>query len=133
MNILHRRLQPHCRSTSCTSSIRHRVLRMRRAFDPSRFAWEGLSATPYKDDPGRERGMAWRGISRTTLVRGPFEVRYFEIAPGGFSSLEKHEHEHAVFAVRGRGRALIGLEIVELAPLDLVETTPWQPHRWTNP
>ena len=87
---------------------------------------------PYKDDPGSARGMAWRGISRHTLVRGAIEIRYFEIAPGGFSSLEKHAHEHAVFAVRGRGRALVGDQVVEPAPLDLVQTTPWLPHRWVN-
>ena len=66
--------------------------------------------------------MGWRGVARHTLVRGSFEVRYFEIAPGGFSSLEKHAHVHAVFAVRGRGRALVGDEVVELTPLDLVQT-----------
>jgi quercetin dioxygenase-like cupin family protein len=101
-----------------------------RRFDPSAFSWEGIEARPYKDDPGAARGMAWRGISRHTLVRGSFEVRYFEIAPGGFSSLEKHAHEHAVFAVRGRGRALVGDQVFELAPLDLVQTAPWLPHRW---
>jgi quercetin dioxygenase-like cupin family protein len=103
-----------------------------RRFDPSAFSWEGIEARPYKDDPGAARGMAWRGISRHTLVRGSFEVRYFEIAPGGFSSLEKHAHEHAVFAVRGRGRALVGDQVFELAPLDLVQTAPWLPHRWVN-
>src|SRR3954471_3435858 len=92
----------------------------KRAF--SGFAWEGVVARPYKDEPGTARGMGWRGIARATLVRGPFEVRYFEIAPGGFSSLEKHAHEHCVFAVRGHGRALVGGAVVELAPLDLVQT-----------
>jgi quercetin dioxygenase-like cupin family protein len=104
----------------------------RRGFDPATFAWEGVSARPYKDEPGAARGMGWRGIARTTLVRGPLEVRYFEVAPGGFSSLEKHEHTHAVFAVRGHGRALVGSSVVELAPLDLVETAPFEPHRWVN-
>jgi ribulose-bisphosphate carboxylase large chain len=32
-----------------------------------------------------------------------FHVRYFEIAPGGYSTLEKHEHEHVVIPIRGRG------------------------------
>ena len=76
--------------------------------------------------------MAWQGVSRHTLVRASFEVRYFEIAPGGFSSLEKHAHVHVVFAARGHGRALIGDEVVELDPLDLVQTPPFAPHRWVN-
>jgi quercetin dioxygenase-like cupin family protein len=103
---------------------------VKRAFD--RFRWEGLEPRPYKDDPGTERGMAWRGIARTTLARGAFEVRYFELAPGGFSSLEKHAHVHVVFAVRGAGRALVGTSVHSLAPLDMVTTEPWQPHRWMN-
>jgi quercetin dioxygenase-like cupin family protein len=108
----------------------------RSAFDPTAFQWEGVTARAYKDDPGGARGMAWRGVSRHTLVRPEgvsFEVRYFEIAPGGFSSLEKHEHVHVVFAARGKGRALIGDTVVDLDHLDLVETPPWAPHRWTNP
>jgi quercetin dioxygenase-like cupin family protein len=103
---------------------------MRRQSDPAAFRWEGVEMLAYKDEPGTARGMAWGGVSRATLVRAAFEVRYFEIAPGGFSSLEKHEHVHAVFAVRGRGRALIGSEAVDLAPLDLAETAAFVPHRW---
>jgi S-methyl-1-thioxylulose 5-phosphate methylthiotransferase len=101
-------------------------------FDPGAFRWEGITARPYKDDPGSARGMGWRGISRHTLAREAFEVRYFEIAPGGFSSLEKHAHVQVVVAVRGRGRALIGRDVVDLAPLDLVQTPPFAPHRWVN-
>jgi len=101
-------------------------------FDPASFRWEGVSESAYKDDPGAARGMAWRGISRHTLVRGSFEVRYFELAPGGFSSLEKHAHEHAVVCVRGRGTALVGSAVHELRPLDLVRSGPWAAHRWVN-
>ncbi len=110
----------------------------RSAFDPAAFRWDGVTARAYKDDPGTARGMAWQGLSRHTLVRSEeagvsFEVRYFEIAPGGFSSLEKHEHVHVVFAARGAGQALIGDQVVDLNHLDLVETPPWAPHRWINP
>jgi len=107
-------------------------LLVKHRFDPAAFRWEGLEPRAYKDEPGSARGMAWQGISRTTLVRGGVEVRYFELAPGGYSSLEKHAHEHAVFAARGHGRALIGDSVVELFPLDLVQTGPFVPHRWVN-
>jgi quercetin dioxygenase-like cupin family protein len=99
-------------------------------FDPAAFSWDGAERRAYKDEPGVARGMGWQGVSRTTLVRVPVELRYFEIAPGGFSSLEKHAHVQVVTAVRGRGRALIGAEVVDLAPLDVVETPPWAPHHW---
>ncbi len=31
-----------------------------------------------------------------------FDVRYFELAPGGYSSREKHFHTHVVIPVRGQ-------------------------------
>ena len=73
------------------------------------------------------------GISRNTLARGAFEVRYFEIAPGGFSSLEKHAHEHVVIACaaagrragRPRGRRDGGRSTSS-------SRAPWAPHRWVN-
>jgi quercetin dioxygenase-like cupin family protein len=39
---------------------------------------------------------------------------------------------HVVVVVRGRGRALVGDRVVELAPIDLVRTPPLAPHRWLN-
>jgi oxalate decarboxylase/phosphoglucose isomerase-like protein (cupin superfamily) len=35
-------------------------------------------------------------------------------------------------AIRGHGRALVGREVVEMAPFDVVETPPLAPHRWVN-
>jgi quercetin dioxygenase-like cupin family protein len=107
----------------------------RTPFDPAAFCWAGVEEQAYKPRGGEPRGMGWRGVTRHTLVRAPeagaaFELRYFEIAPGGFSSLEKHRHVHVVVAVRGRGRALVGDAVVELEPMDLVQTPPLAPHRW---
>lgn len=96
-------------------------------FDAGSFRWQGVEERPYK------RSGGWEGVARFELAaRDGFEIRYFEIAPGGYSSLEKHEHAHVVIALRGRGRALVGRDVVELAPLDVVETPPFAPHRWVN-
>ena len=81
--------------------------------------------------------MGWQGLTRLTLVTPAdapvgFEVRYFEIAPGGWSSLEKHRHVHVVTAIRGHGIALVGDEVVELVAFDVVQTPPYAPHRWMN-
>ena len=49
-----------------------------------------------------------RPITRQVLFSDPQmrgELRYFEMAPGGFSTLERHEHMHAVLILRG-ARAL---------------------------
>lgn len=108
---------------------------MRLAFDVATFGWDGVDAREYKAPAGPERGMGWRGVSRHELAApdgAAFALRYFEIAPGGFSSLEKHRHVHVVVALRGHGRALVGRDVVELAPLDVVRTPSDAPHRWVN-
>jgi len=48
------------------------------------------------------------------------ELRYFEVGPGGYSTLERHSHVHAVVILRGSGQALVGETILDLAPFDLV-------------
>jgi quercetin dioxygenase-like cupin family protein len=62
-----------------------------------------------------------------------FHVRYFEVEPGGHSSLEKHEHEHAVICVRGKGRALAGEKIFEVGFMDTLYVAPNEPHQLFNP
>ena len=95
--------------------------------------WEGVEKEPYK-----ETTETWRGISRRELVgkRGEstdFHVRYFEIAPGGFSTLEKHDHEHVVIPIRGRGEAQFGCYIYEVGPGDVVYVAPSDSHQFRNP
>jgi quercetin dioxygenase-like cupin family protein len=77
--------------------------------------------------------MGWRAITRHRLLSeapAAFELRYFELAPGGYSSLEKHRHVHFVIALRGAGRALVGDTVHELAPFDALYVPPLTPHRW---
>jgi len=107
-------------------------------FDATRFQWQGIVPVQYKEHLGDARGLGWRGVTRYTLGRPPyidarFALRYFEIAPDGYSSLEKHAHVHLIVVVRGRGRALVGARVLELKPLDIVYVPPHTPHRWLNP
>jgi quercetin dioxygenase-like cupin family protein len=57
-------------------------------------------------------------------------VRYFEVSPGGYSSLEKHQHAHVVIAVRGQGRAILDATAHDMQPLDTVYVAPWTPHQF---
>jgi quercetin dioxygenase-like cupin family protein len=107
-------------------------------FDPEAFGWEGVLAREYKAHEGEVRGMGWKGIKRYGLGRPPiiptqFALRYFEIEPGGYSSLEKHHHVHLIVVLRGRGKALVGMRVFELQPFDLLYVPPDTPHRWINP
>jgi quercetin dioxygenase-like cupin family protein len=84
------------------------------------FRWEDIPVLAYKE----EGGTHFKAISRQVLFSGTdklgAELRYFEIAPGGHSTLERHEHIHSVVVVRGKGRALVGTEIHDLGQNSLV-------------
>jgi quercetin dioxygenase-like cupin family protein len=83
------------------------------------YRWAGVELHAYKD----EGAAPFRDITRQTLFRSDGlagELRYFEIAPGGHSTLERHEHLHAVMVLRGKGRCLVGAEVREVDALDLV-------------
>ena len=89
----------------------------RKAHDDYR--WDGVDLLPYKED-GR---ALFKSITRQVLFADPElrgELRYFEVAPGGFSTLERHEHMHAVLILRGRGHCLVGREVRRLNTNDLV-------------
>jgi ribulose-bisphosphate carboxylase large chain len=97
------------------------------------FSWEGVALEAYKATT-----ETWAGITRRELVgkRGEsarFQVRYFEIAPGGHSTLEKHEHEHVVIPIRGTGEAQFGCYIYRVGFGDVVYVAPGDPHQFRNP
>ena len=97
------------------------------------YRWEGVEQLPYKED-GR---ALFKSITRQVLFSDPEltgELRYFEVAPGGFSTLERHEHMHAVLVLRGRGHCLVGSEVRPVDTRDLV-TVPamtWHQFRATQ-
>jgi mannose-6-phosphate isomerase-like protein (cupin superfamily) len=97
------------------------------------YRWEGVEELPYKDD-GR---ALFKSITRQVLFSDPQldgELRYFEMAAGGFSTLERHEHMHAVLILRGRGHCLVGEDVRAIETHDLV-TVPaltWHQFRATQ-
>ena len=95
--------------------------------------WEGVELLPYKEDA---RAL-FKAVTRQVLFADPdlhAELRYFEVAPGGFSTLERLEHMHAVLILRGRGHCLVGAEVRPLATRDLVTVPPltWHQFRATQ-
>ena len=100
----------------------------RRAFQDGHH-WERVEVHPYKDD-GR---AIFKDVTRQTLFLRPDiagELRYFEVGPGGHSTLERHGHVHGVLILRGRGRALVGAEVMELETNDLVTVPPMTWHQF---
>jgi quercetin dioxygenase-like cupin family protein len=83
------------------------------------FTWEATDVLAYKED-----GAApFKAITRQVLFAEPelaCELRYFEMKAGGYSTLERHEHAHAVMILRGHGTCLVGNEVRAVKPRDLV-------------
>jgi ribulose-bisphosphate carboxylase large chain len=59
-------------------------------------------------------------------------LRYFEVAPGGFSSHEKHVHSHIVIGARGHGTLLLGGRQEVLQVNDVAYIAPLQEHQLRN-
>ena len=93
------------------------------------YRWEGVDELPYKED-GR---ALFKSVTRQVLFSDPGlrgELRYFEVAPGGFSTLERHRHMHAVLVLRGRGHCLVGAEVRPIETRDLVTVPPMTWHQF---
>lgn len=97
------------------------------------FQWSNRESTPYKDADD----LAFKGVRRVELV-GKFgeqtrcDLRYFEVEPGGFTSLEKHLHTHIVIGARGTGLLTVGNQRVSLEPMDVMYLQPLEVHQLHN-
>jgi len=100
--------------------VRHRTAAAR---------WQGVDVHAYKE----EGSAPFRDVTRQVLfddVLVGAQLRYFEVAPGGWTTLERHEHVHNVVVLRGRGRCLVGDTVHELGVHDLVDVPPLTWHQF---
>lgn len=91
--------------------------------------WRDVDVREYK----QEGSAPFRAVTRQTLFDDAAlacELRYFEVAPGGHTTLERHEHAHAVVIQRGGGRCLVGEAIYRVAAHDLVHVPPRTWHQF---
>lgn len=96
------------------------------------FDWSHVEASEYKTDDS-----SFKGVSRRVFVgeRGEsplFHTRYFEVAEGGYTTLEQHVHEHVVIVMRGQGVALVGERRVKLGFGDVLYVAPDDVHQLSN-
>ena len=93
------------------------------------FHWQGVDVLEYKQD-----GSApFRDVTRQVLFDSadpPAQLRYFEVAAGGHTTLERHEHTHSVMVIRGRGQCLVGDRAYDIATHDLVDVPPMTWHQF---
>jgi quercetin dioxygenase-like cupin family protein len=98
------------------------------------FRWDDVALLAYKEEGGSHFKTITRQVLFTDCAIGGAELRYFEIAPGGHSTLERHDHAHSVMVIRGHGKVLVGREVHRLATNDLVRVPPqtWHQFRATD-
>ena len=95
------------------------------------FQWEGVDAIP----------LGTGGIQSVTkhILIGEKEdapnsiMRYFDLAPGGHSKLERHPQEHEVLVIRGKGNVQIGENNFLVKPFDAVFIDGNELHQFSNP
>jgi quercetin dioxygenase-like cupin family protein len=97
--------------------------------DEDAFGWDDVEVLAYKE----EGSAPFRTVTRQVLFEEAehgCQLRYFEVAPGGHTTLERHEHVHAVLVLRGRGTVLIGDEVREIGEHDLCSVPPLRWHQF---
>jgi len=96
------------------------------------FRWTGTAVAAYKTETASHSD-----ITRQTLLgdgpekaRSRSVLRYFEIEPGGHSSLERHLHEHIVVVLRGQGHVILGDRLEPIGLHDCVYVAPGTIHQF---
>lgn len=93
------------------------------------FRWQEVDLLRYKDDGS----VPFKDVTRQVLFAQSdqaCELRYFEIAPGGYSTLERHRHTHAVMILRGHGIVRIADKTQPVTERDLVTIDPLTWHQF---
>lgn len=83
------------------------------------FHWERVEVLAYKQDAA----TPFKDVTRQVLfdtAEPAAQWRYFEVAAGGWTTLERHRHVHAVMVIRGRGQCLVGDQAHDIGLHDLV-------------
>mmetsp|Transcript_31665 Transcript_31665/g.69198 ORF Transcript_31665/g.69198 Transcript_31665/m.69198 type:complete len:222 (-) Transcript_31665:57-722(-) len=94
------------------------------------YRWNGVETQEYKAEGTAE----FKDILRTELVGKngescKFHVRYFEVGPGGYSTMEKHVHEHVVIPLRGEGICMMEGVTRKVRRGDVIYVAPSAPHQ----
>jgi quercetin dioxygenase-like cupin family protein len=93
------------------------------------YRWQAVDLLAYKE----EGSSPFKDVTRQVLFDStdpPAQLRYFEVAPGGYTTLERHNHVHAVMVIRGRGQCLVGEKAHDIALHDLVNVPPMTWHQF---
>ncbi|MCB1626769.1 MAG: cupin domain-containing protein [Xanthomonadales bacterium] len=96
------------------------------------FRWQHRSDLRYKNEEDD-----FNAVRRVELIgrhgeQADFDLRYFEVEPGGYTSLEKHLHTHVILVARGQGVLVTDELRADLKPMDVAYVRPLEVHQLRN-
>lgn len=94
--------------------------------------WDGIPLQQYKAAADHHCGVLRSVLVGDSGELTRFHLRYFEISPGGNTSLEHHQHEHVVVVLRGQGQVRLDASWHELHFGDTVYIAPGEVHQLRN-
>ena len=86
----------------------------------------------YKIDEEGARGVRVKYLLHKGVGAKRLQLRLFTIDVGGYTSLEKHAHEHEVFMLRGKALVRGGDQEVVVKPRDVVFIPSFEEHQFKN-
>ena len=96
------------------------------------YHWDSVTRKEYKTT-----GTGFKDIVRYELLGSNddehalnAQTRYFEVSPGGYSSLERHEHPHSVVILRGSGSVILGNRYSPVKAHDVIYIAPMTVHQF---
>jgi quercetin dioxygenase-like cupin family protein len=92
------------------------------------FQWEGVEECGYESPD--VQGVTVRWLIGPSEEAPFFAVRYFEVQPEGATSMDRHEHDHGVVIVRGRGQVRLGEDVTDVSFGDVVYVAPYETHQF---
>jgi quercetin dioxygenase-like cupin family protein len=97
------------------------------------FNWDSIEPIQYKKKDNAINTFKY--VTRYNLLTNSgtdFDVRYFELKKEGFTTLEKHRHEHFVIVARGKGLVFIKDKMYDALPFDIFIIPGWSAHQLIN-
>lgn len=94
--------------------------------------WTGVPLQEYKPSADHHCGVQRAVLVGAAGEAARFQVRYFEVAAEGFTTLEHHQHEHVVVILRGHGEVCLDGTWHAIDFGDAVYVAPHEVHQLRN-
>jgi len=88
--------------------------------------------TEHEMDVKGARGVKVKYLLHEGVGAKRLQLRLFTIGGGGYTSLEKHKHEHEVFILRGKALVRGGDTEVVVKEGDIIFIPSWEKHQFKN-